>query len=258
MSEENMVEAVFCTHILKNKIYRHFQTIQRIKDYRVSGLFFRIAFGALIPLFIQACTPALYHVDLKYQPTEKFLKLQNVGPDFLITVAMFNDVRKIDDKLKLGMVIIDYGSAIPIFPKYLKVPDAVTMNIRDYLFKSGYRISNDIPSWDLMEKTINKGWGKILIGGNINELTINCNDSFPVQTCQSKVNLTFTFVDVPKKRVIYHSSVESSAFLKDVFFSESVLETQINSAFSDALEKMFNDPEMKKQIDNTVKMKSEY
>ena len=70
--------------------------------------------------------------------------------------------------------------------------------------------------------------------------------------------MTFTFVDVPKKRVIYHSSVESSAFLKDVFFSESVLETQINSAFSDALEKMFNDPEMKKQIDNTVKMKSEY
>lgn len=242
---------------LKNSIYRHVKALKEMKDCQISHLFSKIVFGAFILLFLQACTPALYHVTLKYEPTGKILKLEKAGPDFLMTVAMFNDIRQVDDKVQVGRVTTIGGSVVPILPKYMKVPDAVTMNIREYLFKSGYKIPNDIPNWDLREETIDKGWGKILVGGNIDELEIVCEDSIPVKTYQAKVKLTFVFADVPEKRIFYRSSIESSASLKDVSFSEKILDKQISAVLSDVLEKMFNDPAMKKIIEDASKMKNE-
>jgi len=242
----------------KSSIYIHVKALQKIKDYQLSYFLLKIAFGAFILLFLQACTPALYHVNLKYEPTGKFLQLEKAGPDFLVTVAMFNDIRHIDDKLQMGRVTTMDGSVVPILPQYTKVPDAVTTNIREYLFKSGYRISNDNPIWDLKEETINKGWGKILVGGNIDELEIVCDDSFPVKTYRTKVKLSFVFADVPEKRIFYRTSIRSSASLKDVSFSEKILDKQINAVFSDALEDMFNDPAMKKEIEDVSKMKNEH
>jgi len=243
---------------LTNSIYINIKAFQKIKDYQPSEFLLKIAFGAFILLFLQACTPALYHVNLKYEPTGKFLKLEKAGPDFLMTVTMLNDIRKVDDKLQLGKVTTMDGSVVPILPEYMKVPDAVTMNIREYLFKSGYRISNDIPIWDLREETINKGWGKILVGGNIDELEIVCEDSFPVKTYRTKVKLSFVFADVPVKKIFYRSSVKSSSSLKDVSFSEKILDKQMNAVLSDALEMMFNDPAMKKKIEDASKTLGRY
>ena len=242
---------------LKNSIYGYIKTLQKMRACQVSDLFFKIVFGTFILLFLQACAPSLYHVNLKYEPTGKFLKLEKSGPDFLVTVAMFKDIRRVDDKLQLGRVTTVEGSVIPILPKNMKVADTVTMNIREYLFESGYRVSNDIPIWDLREETINKGWGKILVGGNIDELEIVCDDSFPMKTYRTKAKLHFVFADVPEKRIFYRSSVESSASLEDVSFSEKVLDKQMIAVFSDALEKMFNDPATKKGIEDASKTKNE-
>jgi len=50
-------------------------------------------------------------------------------------------------------------------------------------------------------------------------------------------------------------SVENSNSLKDVSFSEELLEKQINAVLSDALGSMFNDPKMKKTIEEGAKIK---
>ena len=131
----------------------------------------------------------------------------------------------------------------------------MTVNIREYLFKSAYKISNDIPVWDLKAETISKDWGEILIGGNIDDLEIVCEKSFPVKTYQAKIKLTFVFANVPDKKIFYRSSVENSNSLKDVSFSEKLLEKQINAVLSDALEGMFNDPKMKKTIEEGAEIK---
>ncbi|MGD1151585.1 MAG: hypothetical protein ABR911_01725 [Syntrophales bacterium] len=204
---------------------------------------------------VSACSPALYHVNLKYEPSEKFVKTEKAGPDFPITVAMFNDIRKMDDRLLLGRVTTLQGDRIPILPRYKKVTEAVTMNVRDYLSKSGYDISKDIPVWDLKEETIGKDWGRILIGGNIDDLEIVCEKSFPVKTYKAKAKLSFVFANVPDKKIFYRATVENSNSLKDVSFSEELLEKQINAALSDALEQMFNDPKMKKTIEEGAKAK---
>jgi len=239
---------------LKNSIYIHVKALQKIRDCQISDFISEIAIGSLILLFLQACSPALYHVNLKYEPTGKFMKTEQAGPDFPITVAMVNDIRKVDDKLVLGRVTTVQGDLIPIFPNSNKVNEAVTRSIRDYLAKLGYKISNDIPVWDLKEETISKDWGRILIGGNIDDLEIVCKKSFPVKTYQAKVQLSFVFANVSDRRIFYRSSVESNSSLKDVSFSEELLQTQINAVLSDALEKMFNDPKVKKVIEEAAKI----
>jgi hypothetical protein len=112
-----------------------------------------------------------------------------------------------------------------------------------------------MPVWDLKEKTISKDWGRILIGGNIDELEIICEKSFPTKTYQAKIKLTFAFANVPDKRIFYRASVENNNSLKNVSFSEELLEQQINTVLSDALEKMFNDPKIKKTIEEGAKIR---
>ena len=242
---------------LQKSICLHIKPLQKIKKCQRSNFFAKIALGAFIILFLQACTtPDLYHANLKYEPTGTFPEMKKAGSNSLITVAMFNDIRQIDDKLQLGRVTTMGGTVVPIFPEYMKIPDAVTTSIREYFFKSGYRISNDVPIWDLREETINKGWGKILVGGNIDELEIVCDDSFPVKTYRTKLKLTFVFADVLKKRIFYRSSIENSASLQDISFSEEILNKQTSAVLSGALEKMFNDPAMRKRIEDALKMKN--
>ncbi|MGZ3593922.1 MAG: hypothetical protein ACXU9F_08850 [Syntrophales bacterium] len=220
-----------------------------------SGIISRAILLICVLAGLTACSPAVYHVSLKYEPSGQFLKLEKSVPDFSITVATFNDIRKIDDKLVLGRVTTMEGDRIPILPRYKKVPEAVTTSVREYLFKSGYKVSNDMPGWNLKEDTIGKNWGRIVIGGNIDELEIVCEKSFPMKTYQAKAKLSFVFANVPDKRIFYRASVENSNSLKDVSFSEELLEKEINAVLSDALEKMFNDPKMKKTIEEGAKIK---
>jgi hypothetical protein len=242
---------------LKNSLCLHIKPHQKIRKCQRSDFFTKIALAAFFILFLQACTtPDLYHANLKYEPTGTFPEMEKARSNSLITVAMFNDIRQIDDKLQLGRVTTMGGTVVPIFPEYMKIPDAVTTSIREYFFKSGYRISNDVPIWDLREETINKGWGKILVGGNIDELEIVCDDSFPVKTYRTKLKLTFVFADVLKKRIFYRSSIENSASLQDISFSEEILNKQTSAVLSGALEKMFNDPAMRKRIEDALKMKN--
>lgn len=239
----------------KNSFHNKPTNLEKKKVSYISGIFSKVILLICVLVSLTACAPAIYHVNLKYEPSGQFLKMEKAGPDFLITVAMFNDIRKVDDRLLLGRVTTLDGDSIPILPKYNKVTQAVTINIREYLFKSGYKISNDIPVWDLKEETISKDWGRILIGGNIDDLEVVCEKSFPVITYQAKIKLTFVFANVPDKRIFYRSSVENSNSLKDVSFSEELLEKQINEALSDVLESMFNDPKMKKTIEEAAKIK---
>jgi len=95
-----------------------------------------------------------------------------------------------------------------------------------------------------------------LIGGNIDELEIDCDDSFPLKTYRTKLKLTFVFADVLKKRIFYRSSIENSASLQDISFSEEILNKQISAVLSGALEKMFNDQAIKKKIDDALKTKN--
>jgi hypothetical protein len=46
--------------------------------------------------------------------------------------------------------------------------------------------------------------------------------------------------------------------LEEASFSEEILDKQISAVLSDALEKMFNDPAMRKRIEDALKMKNNH
>ena len=239
----------------KNRCHHKPKSIEKKKVSYFSGIISKAMLLICVLVGLTACSPAVYHVNLKYEPAGQVLKPEKSGPDFPVTVAMFNDIRKMDDRLLLGMVTTMNGDRIPILPRYNKATEAVTTSVREYLFKSGYNVSKDMSVWDLKEETISQDRGIILIGGNIDELEIVCEKSFPAKTYQAKIKLTFVFANVPDKRIFYRSSVENSNSLKDVSFSEELLEKQINAVLADALGSMFNDPKMKKTIEEGAKIK---
>ncbi len=204
-------------------------------------------------LLVNGCAPALYSVNMRYEPTKVTQPAPNDGRKYSVTVAPFVDQRKMADTLLIGRVIKSDGETIPILPQYVKPPDAVASALRELLFKSGYLVSPDKPVWDLKEASIRPEWGTILIGGTIDDLDLTCLDNLTMKRYSAKVRVTLIFADVQKKRIFYRVTSESSSSLDHIIFSEEKLESQINGVLSDAMEKAIEGPETNRQIREALK-----
>jgi len=205
-------------------------------------------FCLCLPFLASGCTPKLYSVDMRYQPTKAVAPAPDDGRKYSLTVASFLDHRQLDDRLLIGRVIKSDKSSLPILPKYVKPTDAVAAALRELLFKAGYMVSPDKPAWDLREEKILPEWGTILVGGTIEELDVTCLDAIPRKRYTAKARLTLVFADVRNKRIFYRVSSESTSSLDHFLFSEERLEDQINGVLSEALEKAGEGQEIGRQI----------
>jgi hypothetical protein len=194
------------------------------------------------------CAPKLYNVNMRYQPTKVIAPAVTDGRKFSLTVASFNDRRKMEDTLLIGRVVKSDGSSIPILPKYVKAADAVAATLRELLIQAGYGVSPEKAVWDLQESTIRPEWGTLLVGGAIDELDVTCVESLTMKKYTAKARVTLLFADVQKKRIFYRVTTESSSSLDHIIFSEEKLEGQINGVLSDAMEKALEGPETGRQI----------
>lgn len=185
------------------------------------------------------CAPVMYSVDLKYVPTRTFSKVKQVTQPIALTVAAFQDLRTMEDKMLIGRVIKSNGEQIRVFPKFVRPAQAVTVPIKEFFRQAGYRVAPENPAWDLHESTIIKGWGPILVGGSIDELDVVCQESLTLIKYTAKVKLTVYFADSLKGKIFHTLSADSSASLEHVLFSEERMEQQINTALSGAIEKLF-------------------
>ncbi len=207
----------------------------------------------LLLVSVMGCTPKVYNVNMRYQPTKVIRPAVTDGRKFSLTVAAFIDRRKMDDTLLIGRVIHSDGSSIPVLPSYVKAPDAVAAALRQLLIQSGYGVSPERVVWDLQESTIRPDWGRILVGGAIEELDVTCLDKIPRKHYSAKARVTLVFADVQKKRIFYRITSESSSTLDHIIFSEEKLESQINGVLSEAMEKAVEGPETVKQIREALK-----
>ena len=202
---------------------------------------------------LTGCAPQIYHVDLRYQPTKEIQPLVTDGRTFSVTVAELIDNRKTEDSLLVGKVIRGDGAAIPVLPRYNKVGDAVSEALRRLLGQSGFDVSSEKSSWNLQESAILPGWGTIVIGGTIDELSVICHHNIPVKNYAAQAKISLFFADVQKKKIFYHVGAKSSSSLQHVVFSEDTLESQINGVLFDALEKIVEGPETIRQIREALK-----
>ena len=203
-----------------------------------------IAFG----LGMTDCATAAgyhYNADMRYEAAQAVipvdLKAEGKARNAVITVAEFNDTRKLDDKKEIGRVRERDDSRNPIFPKDVMPTKAVADGIKAYLKKAGYKVADPIVQWDLKEGTMPKGKGKIIIGGNIEELEVTCWRGVFSNDYKSNLKMTIVFADLAKGKIIYKSKVESSSSKTDVSFSEKQLGGQLSAALGDAIEKVFKE-----------------
>lgn len=209
--------------------------------------------GLMMLFSTTGCAPKLYNVNMRYQPTKIIKPAVTDGRKFSLTVASFIDRRKMEDTLLIGRVVKSDGSSIPILPRYVKAADAVAATLRELLIQAGYGVSPEKALWDLQEGTIRPEWGKILVGGAIDELDVTCVESLTMKKYSAKARITLLFADVQKKHIFYKVTSESSSSLDHIIFSEEKLEGQINGVLSDAMEKALEGPETGRQIREALK-----
>lgn len=200
-------------------------------------------------LFLGACAQTRpYSVDIEYMPPLKTSAADEKVKNLSITVAKFNDLRKMDDKTVIGKVVKSDGTKILILPKHHMPADAVTHAVKLYLCKAGYNVSNQIPDWNLNDDAIENEWGNIVIGGDIHEFELVCLKEMPVRKYKAKVTLTAVFADVAKKATKLKVNVESSPSLEHVRFTEGKMAEVINDALASAINRIFESREVNQKI----------
>lgn len=214
---------------------------------------FRITVFLFLLLFVTGCAPALYSIDIRYLPSDDALPAETSGRKFIVTVATFNDTRPGGEDLLVGRVTTPMGGLTSVIPKTMKPADAVSTIVKDVLVKSGHQVSVAMPAWNLQENSIQRDWGTILIGGNINELVIVCQNDIPIKTYEARVGLTVVFADAQTGNIFHQVSTASKNSLEHVYFSETLLGQQLSNAITEAVEKAFAGPVLRKKIQDVLK-----
>ena len=210
---------------------------------------------AVVLLLISSCaTPAVYNVDIRYIPTEAETKKMPIPHKTAvppITVALFQDIRDIEDPIVVGTVLPDAETEKPrpVLPKYTHPPQAIVKAIGDFLTRREYTVAVSHPDWNLTENAIDESWGTVLLGGTIDELFISCDRSGIINKYRTRVGVTIVLADIKTQRILYRASVTSNPSKDDIRFSELMMEKEINRALSSAVEKLFTESALLSHIE---------
>lgn len=205
----------------------------------------------LMILLISGCAPTLYSINLRYQGTAEPMP-DSWQRKFITTVALFNDARSGGEDLLVGRVVTSSGAVSQVIPKTMRPAAAVSEITRDFLIKYGYQLSAAKPTWDLTAEAINREWGRVVIGGNIDEMEVICQNDIPTKTYEAKVKITIVVADVAAGKIIHRITTTSTNSLKHVYFSEELLGRQLSIAISEAVESALTTPTLKEKIKNAL------
>lgn len=199
-------------------------------------------------LLLVSCAPSLYSVNIKYEATQDVTKPFGHSAKYPITVALFKDARPDSDDLLIGSVLKSDGRRIPIIPRKNKLKKAISLSITDYLRQAGYTVSGDMPEWDLTNAGLKKEWGRLLIGGKVEDAQIICRDGIPVKKYTANVKFTVLFADPETGKIFYTVTAKGASSLEHVRLTEELLQQQIDAALSYAIEDAFSGADVKAQI----------
>ncbi len=222
---------------------------------RMQGLIF---LALVMALSVSGCaTSGIYSISMDYDAENAvipfYLKPDEKALQSIIGVAEFTDKRKIEDPLVIGRVIEKGGARVLVLPKYSRPTHTVADGMRQYLRKAGYNLSGVVDLWDSNEKTIPRiSHIRVLIGGTIEELEINCRRDFPTNTYTTKLKMTIHVADMQERKVVYRTTVEATTSHEHVAFSEDRLGYQASVALGDAIEKTFAKIELADKINEAL------
>ena len=217
-----------------------------------------LLFLIIIVVGITACAEvANYAININYIPQKIITHKNSAQGKFAITLAAFNDTRIVDDKTIIGKKVKSKDDKVLGLATAENPSRDVSSAFRYFLLKAGYSVDEVMPGWDLRNSSINSAWGKLVIGGSIDELEVICRTEGAGVQYNSRVKLHVVFADVQRKTILHTTTLESTATLKHLMCSGEMMQEQINSALSMAIEKIAENGELDKIIAEISKVRSE-
>jgi hypothetical protein len=191
-----------------------------------------------------------YRLDVQYLPQKADLAADSTLQQYMITVAQFNDERTgLTDAAALGKRIKADGSELKAISQQRTPGEVVGAAVKSAFFKNGFTVYGGMPDWDAAERSLQKNWGAVVVGGYIDELETVCRTGFLSAEYDTTVKLRVVFADPQHKRTLYTRTLESASNYKHFYFSKNRMEQELNNALSAAIEKMFDDNRVDEIID---------
>lgn len=203
-----------------------------------------------------AATPGRYSIDMQYDSAEAVipdqLKAEKKMRDATIAVAEFTDSRLTMNKKVIGWVKELDGSKVSVFPKQDHPTRTVAKGIGEYLKKAGYKVADNLVSWNLKEGTLPKGKGKVVIGGSIEEMEVSCWTGVFSNDYKTTLKLNLIVADAARGKILYKGNVAIQTTRTDVSFSEGQLGHHAGAALGEAIDKIFEGKNVAEKIKEAI------
>jgi hypothetical protein len=191
-----------------------------------------------------ACAPIThYPIHLRYVPEGNVPPASEEHKGSVITVTAFADNRGVADRATLGQWVDNDDEVIPFVASEGDPATNVARAFETYLFKKGYTVRMAHEGWDLRPETIRPAWGDLVVGGSIEELSVNARAEGIKVVYDCKLKLIVGVGDVKEHKSMYKNTVELSFSYDRVTFSRSFAEQKTNKMLTKAVEQALEEME---------------
>lgn len=200
-----------------------------------------IAMGIAALLF--ACAPITqYPIYLHYAPEKEGPQAKTELTEHVVTVARFIDNRGLEDPRIIGTRTKRNRKTVPFVALQGEPSITITEAAETYLFTKGYTVRGETPQWNLELHTIEPRWGDWVIGGSIEQLSLEVKSH--VRTVyECTLSLRVVIASIKGKQTIREHPINLSSSYTTVGFRATTAERMINKLIAQAIERTLEDLE---------------
>jgi hypothetical protein len=190
-----------------------------------------------------ACAPKTqYPIHVHYVPQEGEPRAKTAPAGQMVTVARFIDTRGLDDPSIIGTRTKRNRKTVPLVSSEGEPAVKITEAIETYLFSKGYTIRGETPQWDRELSTIDPRWGDWVIGGSIEQLSVDVASH--VRTVyECTLTLKVAIARIGDTKTIREHQINLSSSYTTAIFRATTAERMINKLISQAIDHTLEDLE---------------
>jgi hypothetical protein len=196
-----------------------------------------------IAALLLACTPITqYPIYLHYAPEKEGPQAKTELKRHVVTVARFIDNRVLEDPRIIGTRTKRNRKTVPFVALQGEPSNTITEAAETYLFTKGYTVRGETPQWNLELHTIEPRWGDWVIGGSIEQLSLEVKSH--VRTVyECTLSLRVVIASIKGKETIREHPINLSSSYTTVGFRATTAEQMINKLIAQAIERTLEDLE---------------
>jgi hypothetical protein len=125
--------------------------------------------------------------------------------------------------------------------------DMVTALFKDALKARGFSVK-DVAVWDMTAEGIKAEGVDVLMSGEIKSLWVETVTGILSVDLKAEARLRVVVADVPDKKILHATTVNSSLERKNIAFSFEYVQQTLSEVLSAAINQVFDDEEIKKKL----------